>query len=620
MNLFLIAWNLPKEQRPQVMAELRQMTQVYPQLDPDTIWHQSIGTSGFTASMYTRENEGRSRRYVFANENQTTFYDGCLVARSGDFNAYDASALDVHWKSLPEELEGHFVVVRLDQNQESIELLTDFVGMEQVFYLQRQDMWLISNSVRLISRISQAKSFDPLGVSQWLTMGWVGSDRTLHEEIRVIPGSQHWKWQQGRAEPSRSNYYNRSQLSRKPQTPLTQKDTRQLAEEMTTICRYLAAGAGELECPITAGRDSRLMASFLLYGGIDAQYYTYGFSKNPDVILASKIAEAFNLRHQTITRTNEDVNEAWETTTQRLIRQNDGTISLWYIADVLGQPAHVESLFTSLWGVGSGSSRGIGNNPEYLLFGCKLEELKQYMGKKIVSNRGGFIRPEATALAQEALYEFIDEALDDGFSVNDVPDLYATYERVRRWGGSNARKVKPIGDFFSPFCTRPFTEAVFAIPPAYRYSESLHYEIMKLIMPQLHSFPFDKAPWPPQNSTFHMTRQLVKPGLVKAGKKIKRLLNILGTNTKKNQDFQVSKKAVEYERSQWIKGNYLRIRETCLSQPNSLLWNFVDKAKFEAVTSDLESVTSYIEDPTNSLRHLGSVFGVATLFYYTLDE
>jgi hypothetical protein len=35
MNLFILGWNLPKELSSVALAELGQMTEVYPQLDPE---------------------------------------------------------------------------------------------------------------------------------------------------------------------------------------------------------------------------------------------------------------------------------------------------------------------------------------------------------------------------------------------------------------------------------------------------------------------------------------------------------------------------------------------------------------------------------------------------------
>ena len=71
-------------------------------------------------------------------------------------------------------LERQFVVVREANNPPCIELLTDFLGMEQAYYFHQGKMWLVSNSVRLLAQICKSSALDPLGISLFLTVGWVG--------------------------------------------------------------------------------------------------------------------------------------------------------------------------------------------------------------------------------------------------------------------------------------------------------------------------------------------------------------------------------------------------------------------------------------------------------------
>jgi asparagine synthase (glutamine-hydrolysing) len=621
MNLFIIAWNLPKNQIPEVLSSLSQMTEIYPQLDPNTLWHEIKGDCAFAASLQSQQRQSPSRNYISRTDEALTLYDGALVDCRGGFNAYDAGSLAAHWDGLSERLEGHFVVARLRDNPVCLELMTDFLGMEQVYYFRNGSMWLVSNSVRLLAQIGNATQLDPMGVSQCLSLGWVSGNRTLNRDIEVIPGAQYWKWEQGDLKPRKNTYYDRTQLSRQPKKPLSVESIKQVNQQTIEICRNLARNAGQLDCPITAGRDSRLMASFLVRGGIDAHYYTYGFSDNPDVIVASQIARQFNLSHEALTRTVDDITQSWEDTSWKLVQQNDGTVSLWHIADILGQPTQVDRLFTSLWGVGTGAARGILNTPKNLLGQFGIEDVKEYLANKLVSDRGGLILPEATSMARQYIYEFVDRAIDEGFVIPDIPDLFATYERVRRWGGSNARKVKPIGDFFSPFCTRPFTEAVFSIPAAYRYSESIHYELMKDLVPELHRFPFDKSPWPPQNPWLHILRQTIKPEYIKVRKVVCDILKSMKSDRSSSiTTLKRSKKAVEFERSQWIKVNYLKIREICLDCSDSTLWSLVNRSLFEEITRNADTITDYIDSPTNSLRHLGSLYGVSTLFYYACGQ
>lgn len=167
MNLFILGWNVPHEVQFAGLAELRQMTEVYPQLDPATLWHHSQNAM-FVASMHNTDKAIGSRRYVSKNDQQVTLYDGCLVDTSGGFFAQDAEKLSEHWEKLSEVLEGRFAIVRVTKNPLCVELLTDPLGCNQIYYFHRGNTWLVSNNVRLIARTAGLDAFDPLGVSLFL--------------------------------------------------------------------------------------------------------------------------------------------------------------------------------------------------------------------------------------------------------------------------------------------------------------------------------------------------------------------------------------------------------------------------------------------------------------------
>ncbi|HAG79987.1 MAG TPA: hypothetical protein DCL61_02190, partial [Cyanobacteria bacterium UBA12227] len=176
MNIFLLAWNLPETLISVALTKLRQMVEVYPQLEPDTLWHYQAGNIAFAASIHTANQVAAPRIYVSESPDHFTFYSGTIVEKQGKWNAWDATELALNWQQLPQSLDGQFAVARLSKQLPSLELITDFVGLHQVYYLQQGTMWLVSNSVRLITQISEVNALDPLGISLFSIMGWVGSD------------------------------------------------------------------------------------------------------------------------------------------------------------------------------------------------------------------------------------------------------------------------------------------------------------------------------------------------------------------------------------------------------------------------------------------------------------
>lgn len=214
MNLFVIGWNLPEGRDHEVLAELKKMNEIYPRLDSTTLWHRrSISGSMLTASMHTADLTAAPRRYVAQSDSDVVFYSGLPVNASGTYSAHHAEALSSHWDSLTENLEGMYCIIRAADTPARLELMTDIAGMEQVYYFHQGDLWIISNSVRLIGRICKLRALDPLGVSLFLSTGWVWDDRTLLSDIRVVSAGQLWTWKEGRDEPDRTCYFKPSDLA-----------------------------------------------------------------------------------------------------------------------------------------------------------------------------------------------------------------------------------------------------------------------------------------------------------------------------------------------------------------------------------------------------------------------
>ena len=162
-------------------------------------------------------------------------------------------------------------------------------------------------------------------------------------------------------------------------------------------------------------------------------------------------------------------------------------------------------------------------------------------------------------------------------------------------------------DVFSPFCTRAFVGAAFSIPAIRRYAHHVHYQLLSSLAPELHSFPFEKT-WPPQEPIINFCRFLYHICCHTVGHKIKqqRLTEARKSRAKLRNSPRI------YHRALWLEAKNTYLRELCLDQADSSLWDFVDRSKFERITS-------IRTDPSERRQHLQELFDVATLFQYALS-
>jgi hypothetical protein len=607
VNLFVVGCNLPKKRHKFAFAELEKMPKIYPQLDPKTSWSRSssCGTL-FAASMHINKQVASPRRYVDQSTKQVIFYTGLPVSSIESCQAHRAEALALHWKQAGEILEGHYAIVRAAFDKPQLELLTDILGYEQVFYTHSGETWLVSNSVYLLEQITHHRTLDPLGVSLFLSTGYVCADRTLRSEIRVIPAGQHFKWKKGDTGPQQRYYYPPSRLAHLPRQAKNPSYFKNLSAEMAKPCHHLSKSFDNIKCSLTGGRDSRLIAAILIGSGIKASYYTYGDPEGLDIKIAAQIANAFDLPYEVTNITMSDVIRNWDDACLRSVRQTDGMRSLILVAGIL-QNSNLASTQKDivLWGAGGEIARCFYAKPNSFLGKFDAIDAQRLLLKKRNSDFGGLIRKQGTALVRDYICRFVTECLDDGFDPIDIPDLFGMYQGDGRRVGNNARALMSIRDVFSLYCTRAFIEASFATPILQRYSESLHFNLMKLLAPQLLHIPFESKKWPLQNSLLNV---LYAYGNHKFKGSLRRI-HLYNPAKQKRKERQ---NAVNAPFS-WFEAKREHMRSLCLDQINSAVWDFVDRVVYEKLT---DSTTAQEE----RLRCLKALFNISTLFYYDNDS
>lgn len=570
------------------LASLRGMVSAYPCLDAESI-RKVAGERVFAAVMHEKSDgnmEGLRRGQFSAS--QICFYDGSLIDPSGRFNPMDADELRAHWHEIGNTLEGQFSAVRADLRVPFLEVRNDFLGIGQVYFWTEHGRWLLSNSVELIARIIQSAELDSVGIALALSFGWVPGARTLHGAVRVLPEAAHWRWEGARDDPVKVCDYPARRLWSQPRASrFGHSEAAELGKRLARICGELSKHQGVLECPITGGRDSRLLVLLMMQADISTRYYTDAFpGSEADVALGHQIAEKFGLPYDVITKDLDDLVRAWSPAVERLVRQNDGMISLWQVVDVLCGALPDKTRPTQLWGIGGEIGRGYYDNPKWR-YGSKTPRLATQLLAGKLLHKSELINDAAYIAATRFLDQWVMQKLDSGCPIADIPDLFYTFERVRRWAGANARKVRPYINLFAPLCTRPFVEAAFRLKPSLRFSEPLHYEMVRLI-PKLHEIPFSPEPWRNQNPDLAMFKMIWE-------KKIRRAYTT-GTTPISNQAILLERKLDE-------------VRDFCLAKGDSGIWNYVRQPEFESLLSKTTS-------PEARQRHLPVLLQVVTLLRY----
>ena len=225
------------------------------------------------------------------------------------------------WETAQNRLEGQFVLVRATPR--SLQVLTDPSASTGLLLAAGSDM-ARQQQHRILRSITGERSWDPLGLSTAAVSGWAGADRTLTANIRVMPGGEVWSTQCDAVGLTKHRYFERAELARLSRAANNRADVPGLARTLRGVVLHASGRGGRLRCALTGGRDSRLLAAFLMAEKISAQYITGGDPDSEDVRVAARIAQRYGLEHVVEDCSREAIASRWAQLAWRLVRENDG--------------------------------------------------------------------------------------------------------------------------------------------------------------------------------------------------------------------------------------------------------------------------------------------------------
>lgn len=601
MHCFVLGWNIPPGYISSLRREVGALASIYETLAPQTLWSWQSGPLAAASIQSTPEHHG-IRYYRTGNEDEFTFLDGVCVNPEQRFQGFDARDIARNWSSLPTSVEGQFILARGQFKIPSLEIITDALGIAQLYCTRVQQGWLLSNSVHAIRRISAQTDLDPFGVASFVAKGWCAGASTLTKDIRCLPGGQHWRWTLDSAEPVCKTYFGRRDLLNLHPRRLTSTQVSSLASGLLDIVRPLRP-LGELECPITAGRDSRVMAALLWAADLPTRFFSEGSEGDPDLEIGKSVAARFGLRFQPLADHEFATDAHWEQAIRRLLQQTDGMVTLAHVANALRADSTPKHRLVHFYGAGGEIARAnfFQTQPSHYLLPPNRERAVATLQHVIVDCRGNLLRPDALNLVRQHHADYVDGMLKDGFSLRELEALYYLEERVHRWAGNNFRQVTSIRDVFSPFCTRLFAEAAFKVPYMLRFADHIHYELLGHLNSEMQQHPFE-TPWYPQQRT-KVRQQLLRQCYDRSH--IARIVRRVQNRIQPPKVFP----SRQLQRASWLEQFLPLFRQSVLDQDKSPLWDYIDRVRLEHLLKP--------RTPSGERRkNLTVLFDAITVFHY----
>lgn len=607
MQLFAIACRLPDDDDAAVGQAVRRVGCTVLELDAATMCEgrSASGELTFATLGHSPTVAGR-RRYQARRGDVIVVFNGLPIEKEGRFEAHDAMTLLEHWDVLDDRLEGIFSAVRIDLSSDKVECLLDVLGMAPTFVARKGRGWIVSNSVAVIRSVTGRGSPDPLGVSSLLSMGWPAGGRTLVAGVTRLEGGskyaltpQEWR--------VRSLFSPAMVAPRVNPRDITGIDD--LANRLKATTAAAARSVVPVRCPLTAGRDSRVILALLRSAGAESvRYYTSGVEADTDVRVARTLAAQLGLPHELVTPTVPGRSADWTALTSRFVSQTDGMANLFAIADHMDHDGPVERLGLNLFGPGGEIARAgrVGLLVPFAAntLGLRSSSRVQRMVLQAKLGRAeGMVTPSAIDTARAHIEDFADTRQAEGWRPREILEAYYAFERVRYWAATGVQRLARATDAYSPFVSRAFISYAFSLSPGERYMEAAHYDLLSVLSPGLRDIPFDVR-WRPQQAwrtPFQAPADVVKAAATRLARD---RLPVPGRRSRGAPT--VDGLAMSFGQ-RWFEAGLRTHRDVCLSSEHSPLWAFVDRRRLESALAS---------SPHERAPGMGVLCAVVTAFWY----
>lgn len=203
--------------------------------------------------------------------------------------------------SFPRALNGRFHGLVVDRTRGTATLFNDRYGMHRLYYHQSKDgFYFAAEAKAILSVRPMLRRVDPAGLGEFLACGCVLGDRSLFEQIRVLPGASAWRFR-NRALERKPAYFQPAEWEQQP-ILAPEPYYRELRDVFTrTMPRYFEARE-PVALSLTGGLDTRMIMAWHKPRAGSLPCYTFGgmFRDCHDVVVGRRVAHACGQPHQVI--------------------------------------------------------------------------------------------------------------------------------------------------------------------------------------------------------------------------------------------------------------------------------------------------------------------------------
>lgn len=236
------------------------------------------------------------------------------------------------------KLNGQFQGLFADRRKGAVTLFNDRYGLHRIYYHECSDGFYFAAEAKAILAVRpELRRIDTDGLAQFITCGCTLENRTLFQNVQVLPAASAWKFVSGEL-AERRTYFRPEEWEQ--QTSLEPGAYYEALREVFSrnLARYFA-GPERVGISLTGGLDSRMILATMLSRELRAPgevpCYSFGgmYRESRDVKVARKVAHACGQSHEVI-EVGREFLERFADYAERTVYLTDGCVEVKYAPDL----------------------------------------------------------------------------------------------------------------------------------------------------------------------------------------------------------------------------------------------------------------------------------------------
>ena len=513
MNLFLLGWS-PRGpvEVDRAHRAVRDLVPRLPFLDAERTeaWLAPSARAGLVWVAHRPEETG-SARYVHAELDRVALFAGRPFRWTGEFEADGRSTLDAsiyldHPDTWARSLDGRCAAASYDDRSGALLLYLDPLGAYPVYSAETADTLWISNNAELLRALLGLHSMDPLVLASLMSSGWSLTGDPLWSGVRRLPRGGLNTYLPGGA----GRRHELLPVERIASMLGAGFDPESAAAVITASVGALADWPGRPNIlQLSGGRDSRLLlAASVASGPAFDGVITSGSPDSPDVRIAERLCETANQAHRRVEYDPEGaLFEATRRTARLLMLMTSGTACLADAGGFFQRPREgplpvwhngaAGELARAHYGSGEGLDRdGLVDRLYGTITGFRADGPgilgRLTRGRDRAALHSGVLSRDGARLVTEHLRDWVDDQLEAGVAIADVPDVFYLLKRMATWAApANGWLEFGKGDPASPLWGLRILAHEFGGSRAERARGAFHAHVLERLSPALAAVPYE---------------------------------------------------------------------------------------------------------------------------------